>query len=162
MKSFLIYSVLLAVVALSGVCAQTIRAQVLTPARAEDIAGRWQVRFIFPTVGEKNLLLDSRVKGNASILLLDSGSDNKGATESLPATISVPSVGRLNFSCEAELPYGTCCREIGTLIFKGKFSSSKLISGTVIFIGSTQEEESPLGFRSMIGTFVATRMRTEK
>jgi hypothetical protein len=28
----------------------------------------------------------------------------------------------------------------------------------VIFVGSTEEEENPIGFRAMIGTFTATRI----
>jgi hypothetical protein len=57
-----------------------------------------------------------------------------------------------------ELPIGTCCRETGTLIFKGKFGSGNAVTGKVIFVGSTEEEENPIGFRAMIGTFTATRI----
>jgi hypothetical protein len=44
------------------------------------------------------------------------------------------------------------------LIFKGKFGSGNAVTGKVIFVGSTEEEENPIGFRAMIGTFTATRI----
>ena len=55
-----------------------------------------------------------------------------------------------------------CCREIGTLIFKGRFISSSSISGKLIFITNTSEEESPYGFHSWVGVFAATRIPDDK
>jgi hypothetical protein len=64
----------------------------------------------------------------------------------------------VNFSGEVELPLGTCCREIGTSVFKGKFASKNSIAGKVIYIMSTTDEENFNGFRSSLGTFTATRV----
>lgn len=135
------------------------------PARAapgmlqhEALVGRWKITFTFASVGPKNLVLDVRSNGDASVLLLDSGPDNKPAPRPLPATISSAGNGRLNVSSEVELPYGTCCREIGTLVFKGTLGSNHSIVGKVVFIGSTEEAENPLGYRTMLGSFSAVRL----
>src|ERR1044071_5375090 len=65
---------------------------------------------------------------------------------------------RVSFSGEVELPLGTCCREFGTLMFKGKFASADSIKGSLVFVTSIDEEESPYKFHSAVGTFTATRL----
>jgi hypothetical protein len=163
MKCFLTFQTLLIIVALQVIAAPAAMIQTITPpAGSASLTGRWQVKFTLSGVGQKNLILESRGGGAASILLLDTGPDDRPVDHPLPASLSITTNGRVNFSSEVELPIGTCCREIGTLVFKGKITSDISISGTAIFIGSTQDEENPLGFRSMLGTFTATRMRTEK
>ena len=128
-----------------------------SPAQISSPVGRWRVKFSLSGIGEKNLVFDSQPKGVGSFLLLDTGPDNKPADAPLPALWSQTSNDRVNFSSEVELPYGTCCREIGTLILKGKFNSVNSIKGKAIFIASTEEEENLIGYRSMLGTFTATR-----
>jgi hypothetical protein len=127
------------------------------PAHDPSLTGRWRVKFVLSGIGEKNLIFDSQPNGVGSFLLLDTGPDNKSVEAPLPALWSQPSNDRVNFSSEVELPYGTCCREIGTLVLKGKFSSGNSIKGKAIFIASSEEEENPIGYRSMLGTFTATR-----
>jgi len=123
-----------------------------------NLAGRWRVKFNLSGIGEKNLVFDAQDKGSGSFLLLDTGPDNKPATAPLPAVWSETTNDRISFSGEVELPLGTCCRETGTLILKGKFGSSNSISGKAIFIASTEEEENFNGFRSTVGTFTAIRV----
>jgi len=118
-----------------------------------DVKGRWKVKFNLSGVGEKNLVLESKAGGVCSFSLLDAGVESKP----LQAAWSQTTNDRVNFSGEAELPLGTCCVEIGTLVFKGKFKSNDSISGKAVFIGSTQDEENLNGFRTMVGTFIATR-----
>jgi hypothetical protein len=129
------------------------------PALSANLTGRWRVRFVFSGRGEKNLVLDSQSKGSGSVLLLDTGPDDKPEAYPQPAAWAQTTNDRVSFSAEVELPIGTCCREVGTLIFKGKFISSNSVTGKVIFVGSTEDEENPIGFRSLIGTFTATRIR---
>lgn len=148
---------LLSVFAVQGAAVRAILHQPPVISGPADLAGRWRVKFILPGVGEKNLVFDSKSKGSGSFLLVDAGSDDKSAPTSLPAAWSQTTNDRVNFSGEVELPIGTCCRETGTLIFKGKFSSNNYISGKAIFVTSTQDEENFNGFRSMVGTFNATR-----
>ena len=163
MRNFPTRVVILMAFSLCGLAGPVTRAQVTArPTQNEALVGRWKVTFTFANAGAKNLVLDAHANGDASVLLLDSGPDNKPATKSLPATTSVTTNGRVNFSSEVELPYGTCCQEIGTLIFKGTFGSNNSISGKVIFVGSTEEPENPLGYRSMLGSFSAVRIQDSK
>lgn len=127
------------------------------PAHVPSLTGRWRVKFAFNGNAERNLIFDSQPKGVGFVLLLDTGPDNKPVESPLPALWSQTSNDRVNFSSEVELPFGTCCREIGTLILKGKFDSGNSIKGRAIFIASTEEEENLIGYRSMFGTFTATR-----
>ena len=125
-------------------------------AQSSSLVGRWRVKFMLSGIGEKNLIFEARDQGSGSFLLLDSGPDNK--LEAAPAVWSQTTNNRVGFSGEVELPFGTCCREIGTLILKGKFDSGNSIKGRAIFIGSTVDEENFTGYRSTLGTFTATRI----
>jgi hypothetical protein len=157
MKHFLSLLILLVVVALPAIAVQTNSS---TSAKSLDqtvnLAGRWQVKFTFLSI-EKHLIFQPKARGAGSFLLLDTGPDNNQIANPQPAAWSMLTNNRVSFSGEAELPLGTCCREIGTLIFKGKFTSSNSISGVVIFVTSVEEEESPYKLRSEVGTFTASR-----
>jgi hypothetical protein len=142
----------MSVVALYGV--QTIA----SPLVAGDLVGRWRVKFNLPGIGEKNLIFEAQAKGSGSVLLLDAGPDNKPLTRSVTAAWSQTTNDRVSITGEVELPLGTCCREMGTLILKGKFDSTDAMSGKAIFMGSTIDEENFNGFRSAVGSFTATRV----
>jgi hypothetical protein len=122
-----------------------------------DLAGRWRVKFTIAGV-EKNLVLVTQAGGTASFLLLDTAPGDKPVPIPFPASWSQLPNERVSISGETELPLGTCCREVGTLVFKGKFISSNSISGKLIFVTNTSEEESPYGFHSWVGVFTATRI----
>lgn len=128
-----------------------------TPTADMRVDGRWHVKLTLSGV-EKNLIFGAKAGGSGSFRLLDTGPDDKAVPDPLPASWSQLTNNRVSFSGEAELPIGTCCREWGTVIFKGRFSSSNTISGTLIFVTSVDEEESPYKFRSAVGTFVANRV----
>ena len=134
-------------------------AQQTKPAQSDKatLTGRWRIKFSLNGDVEKNLIFESKIKGSGSFLLLDTGPDNKPVPESVPAAWSELTNNRVSLSGEVELPLGTCCREIGTLMFKGKFESSNTIKGALIFVTSVDEEESPYKFHSVVGTFTATR-----
>ena len=140
-----------------SLCLVLVQAAAAQPAE-KKLTGRWQVKFTFAGRSEMNLVLDAREKDAATFLLLDTAPDSKPEAAPRPATWTATTNDRVSFSAEVELPFGTCCRETGTLLFKGKFSSNDALSGKVIFIGSTEEEENPIGFRAMIGTFTARRV----
>jgi len=91
-------------------------------------------------------------------MLLDTGPDDKPVPDPAPAVWSQLTNNRVSFSGETELPLGTCCREIGTLIFKGKFQSNTSIVGKLIFVTNIDEEESPYKYSSRVGTFTAKLM----
>jgi hypothetical protein len=121
-----------------------------------NLRGRWRVKFIMRGQ-EKNLILVSKNNREATFFPLDTAPDDKPAG-AVPAVSSILPDNRVSFSGDLELPLGTCCREVGTLTFKGKFSSSNSISGKLVFLTSVDEDESPFKLRAEIGTFTATRI----
>lgn len=154
MKVFICALSLVSILTIQGT-ASSVAAK--APPPAAKIEGRWRVKFLLTGL-EKNLLLTSRAKGVASFLLLDTAPDDKPEAAAKPATWSQLTNDRVSFSGEVELPIGTCCREIGTLIFKGRFLSNDSISGKLIFVTSVDEDESPYKLKSVVGTFTATRV----
>jgi hypothetical protein len=151
--------ILIWVVAVPGVAVQRDSPRVAAlQSSGATLAGRWRVKFALSGGSEKNLILDSQANGVATFRLLDTGPDDKPVVAPQPAAWSQLTNARVSFSGEVELPLGTCCRELGTLMFKGKFSSSNSISGKLVFVTSTDEEESPYKFHSLVGTFTATRV----
>jgi hypothetical protein len=150
--------ILMSVVTVQGVAFQATSPQATASSpQTAILGGKWRVRFNFPGVGDKNLIFESHAKGSGSFLLLDTEPDNKPSATSLPAVWTQTTNDRVNFAGEVELPYGTCCREIGTLIFNGKFGAGNSISGKAVFVTSTVDENL-IGFRSMVGTFTANRL----
>lgn len=127
--------------------------------QTQKITGRWRVKYILTGNGEKNLILDLHNDGTATITLLDSGPDDKTPSAPQPAVWSQTSQDRINFSSEVELPIGTCCRDVGTLMLKGKLDKENSISGRSVFVTSTIDDENAIGFRSMVGTFTGVRER---
>jgi len=119
---------------------------------------RWQVSFALDGDAKKNLIFEPKAKGAGSFSLLDTGPDNKPVPDAVPAAWTELTNNRVSFSGEVELPLGTCCREFGTLMFKGKFASADTIKGSLVFVTSIDEEESPYKFHSLVGTFTATRL----
>jgi hypothetical protein len=124
---------------------------------APKLEGRWRVTFKMSGL-EKNVIFAAGDNGAGSFKLLDTAPDDKPVAQPVPAVWSQLTNDRVSFSGEAELPIGTCCREVGTMIFKGKFTSGNEIRGTLIFVTSVDQEESAFKFRSEVGTFTANRI----
>jgi hypothetical protein len=129
---------------------------VLVQAPTAKVKGRWKVTFKMSGL-EKNVIFEAKENGAGAFKLLDTGVDDKPVADLVPGVWSLLTNDRVSFSGEAELPIGTCCREIGTMMFKGRFTSPNAISGTLIFVTSVDQEESAFKFRSEVGTFTATR-----
>ena len=136
--------------------AMLIGSLVLVQTPAAKLNGRWRVKFKMSGL-EKNVIFDAKENGAGTFKLLDTGVDDKPVADPVPGVWSQLTNDRVSFSGEAELPIGTCCREIGTMMFKGRFTSANAISGTLIFVTSVDQEESAFKFRSEVGTFAATR-----
>jgi len=126
------------------------------PPANPKLAGRWHVTFSLQGDPKKNLIFEPQATGAATFKLLDTGVGDKPIVNPVPAVWSQVTNNRVSFTGEVELQLGDCCREVGTLIFKGKFKSSNTIDGKIIFVTNIDEEESPYQFRSHIGTFTAT------
>jgi hypothetical protein len=137
-------------IALSLFAVQNVEAQAKLP-------GRWHVKFKMDGL-EKNVIFEASDNGSGSFKLLDTAVDDKPVAHAVPGVWSQLTNDRVSFSGEAELPIGTCCREVGTMIFKGRFSPQNTISGTLIFVTSVDQEESAFKFRSEVGTFTASRV----
>ena len=129
-----------------------------TTAPAGKLNGRWRVKFTLVGI-EKNVIFEAKENGAGTFKLLDTGPDDNPVADPIPAVWSELTNNRVSFSGETELPLGTCCREIGTMMFKGKFSSSNTVSGILVFVTSVDQEESAFKFRSEVGTFVANRVQ---
>jgi hypothetical protein len=121
------------------------------------LTGRWRVNFSLVETKNKNLIFEVKPKGSGLVLLLDTGPDDKPVPDPQPAVWSQIDNGRVSFAANVELSLGTCCREVGTLIFKGTYASDNSIKGRAIFIASTTDEENFIGYRSSVGSFTATR-----
>ena len=134
----------------------------VSAAQQDPVVGRWQVKFTFAGRHEMNLIFDAQAKGTGTFLLLDTASDGKPETAARPAAWLPPDKNRVGFSGEVELPIGDCCREAGTLLFKGKFGPNDTLAGKIVFIATTEDEENGVGFRTMVGTFTATRLPANK
>jgi hypothetical protein len=158
MRVFIIFLLLVSDIAVQGFAIHATCLPAESTAKAMSLVGRWRVKFTLTGGDEKNLIFDSRARGSGSFLLLDTGPDNKPIADPLPAVWSELTNDRVSFVGDVELPIGTCCREIGTLTFKGKFISSNSIAGKLVFVTSVDEEESPYKFRSLVGTFTANRV----
>ena len=130
---------------------------VLTQPEMSKLNGRWRVKFALSDGQEKHLIFDAKAKGAGTFLGVDTAPENKPIPEASPAAWSITSNERVSFSGEIELPLGNCCRELGTLIFKGTFVSASAIKGRAIFITSTTDDENFTGYRSDAGTFTASR-----
>ena len=120
------------------------------------LSGRWHVTFSLQGDVKRNLIFEPQAKGDGTFKLLDTGADNKPVADPAPAAWSELSDNRVSFTGEVELQLINCCREIGTLIFKGKRESNTSMTGKIIFVTNIVEEESPYQFRSHVGTFTAT------
>jgi hypothetical protein len=153
MKFFLALTLLSAALSLTG----SQHALPQSKAEGPTLSGRWRVKFSLVGTEEKNAVFEAKSKGAGTLLFLDTAPENKPLAEPLPAVWSELTNGRVTFSGDVELPLGTCCRELGTLILKGTFASGNSIKGRAIFITSTTDEENFIGFRSTVGTFIATR-----
>jgi hypothetical protein len=122
-----------------------------------SLNGRWRVEFALTSGEKKHLIFEAKSKGDGAFLGLDTAEGNKQTPEPLPAVWSETANERVTFSGDIELPLGTCCREVGTLIFKGSFISDTSLKGRAIFITSTTDDENFIGYRSDVGAFTATR-----
>jgi hypothetical protein len=148
--------IILAVILLSAVFSTSSGESASFP-QTGQAAGRWHVKYTLTPNGEKNLILEVRNDGSATITPLDTGADDK-PTPPQRAVWSQTTQNRIYFSSEIELPMGTCCREVGTLMLKGKFEKDDSISGKSVFVTGTTDENC-IGLRSMEGSFTARRER---
>lgn len=153
----LVLSLLLLVVGQTTIASRPVLPRSTDRKPPVNFTGRWRVKFSM-TGWNKNLILIARAGNVGSFLLLDTDVNDKPVKTPQPAVWTLLSNDRVSFAGQAELPLGTCCREIGTMNFKGKFDSTNSISGRLLFVTSVTDDESPFKLRSEVGTFTATRL----
>jgi hypothetical protein len=119
----------------------------------------WSVSYtlIGPTTANtsRQLLFISFSNGTGTFRMI--GPRTATTTQTVfPAVYDWVTTDFISFSSEVELPIGNCCRETGTLIFKGERSNTGQISGPVLFIVNAPEAAGPLPYIIRTGSFVAT------
>ena len=122
------------------------------------VAG-WNVSYVLPGPTTSNtsrqLIFMSFSNGTGTFRMI--GPRLTTSTQTVfPAVFDWVTPNYISFTSEVELPLGNCCREAGTLIFKGNASNTGVISGPVLFVVSMPMATTPQPYVIRTGTFVAT------
>lgn len=119
------------------------------------VAG-WDVTFTLENSLSRRLTFISMSNGTGTFRIIGPRPTTT-ATGIVPAVWSRPVPGLMSFSGEVQLPVGNCCRETGTLMFKGtQNTTSGIITGRAIFVSDLSPTTTPAGNGVQFGTFVAT------
>jgi len=119
------------------------------------VAG-WDVTFNLDSNLTRRLTFISMSNGTGTFRIIGPRATTP-VTTIVPAVWSRPVPGLMSFSGEVQLPIGNCCRETGTLMFKGTQSSAGgTITGRAIFVNDLSPTTTPTGNGIQFGTFVAT------
>ena len=123
----------------------------VSQAESPNVIGRWNVEIAFPNDEHRSLRLDAQDGGKGTLLLVDPKARVWGSATPSEAKWTRSNDNSVTFSGAVEFMLGNVGRDAGTLVFKGKFEKTDLITGEVEF--------SPLvGDRpSKHGTFKAIR-----
>jgi len=121
--------------------------------------GGWDVSFtlIAPTTANtsRHLMFMSFSDGTATFRVIGPRTASTVRTI-FPAVWSRVTTDFISFSGEVEFPIGNCCRETGTLIFKGNSTSNSTFSGAVIFVSNVPASATAKPYVIRTGTFTAT------
>ena len=122
------------------------------------VAG-WSVSYTLPGPTTSNtsrqLIFISLTNGTGTFRMI--GPRTTTTTQTVfPAVYDWVTPDYISFTSEVELPIGNCCREAGTLIFKGTRSDTGVITGPVIFVVSLPMAASPQPYVIRTGSFTAT------
>ena len=121
--------------------------------------GGWSVSYTLPGPTTANtsrqLIFISLSNGTGTFRMI--GPRTTTTTQTVfPAVYDWVTPDYISFTSEVELPIGNCCREAGTLIFKGTRSDTGVITGPVIFVVSLPMAASPQPYVIRTGSFTAT------
>lgn len=115
----------------------------------------WDVTFNLSGNVSRRLTFISMSNGTGTFRLI--GPRTTQVPSTFPAVWARPVTGLMSFSAEVELPIGNCCRETGTLMFKGtQNTTSGTITGRAIFAADLTPVTAPTNTGIYFGTFVAT------
>ena len=123
----------------------------LSHAQSPNMIGSWKVDITFTNGESRSLRFDAQSEGKGTFLLLDPRLRVWGPGKPSEAKWTQGEGTSVTFSGAVEFMLGNVGRDAGTLVFKGKFETSNLITGEVEF--SPLVGERP----SKHGTFKAVR-----
>jgi hypothetical protein len=136
----------LIVMLIAGICC-TAMAQAQSP----NLIGRWNVEITFGDGNKRSLHFDAQGEGKGSFEVVDPRAKVWGAATHFEAKWTPGEGNSVTFSGPVEFMLGNVGRDVGTLVFKGKFEAASLITGEVEFASLAGERPSKHG------TFKATR-----
>ena len=136
----------LIVMLIAGICC-TAMAQAQSP----NLIGRWNVEITFGDGNKRSLHFDAQGEGKGSFEVVDPRAKAWGAGTHFEAKWTPGECNSVTFSGPVEFMLGNVGRDVGTLVFKGKFEAASLITGEVEFASLAGERPSKHG------TFKATR-----
>lgn len=114
----------------------------------------WDVTFNLSGNVSRRLIFMSMSNGTGTFRLSGPRATTQAPT-TFPAVWARPLPGLMSFSGEVEFPIGNCCRETGTLMFKGtQNTAGGTITGRAIFASDLTPTTTNGGI--YFGTFIAT------
>jgi len=119
--------------------------------QSPNMTGRWNVEIIFADGNKRSLRFDAQDGGKGTFLPLDPMLSKWGPAKPSEAKWTPGDQNSVTFSGPMEFPLGNVGRDLGTLMFKGKFETPGIISGEVEFAPLVGERPSKHG------TFKAVR-----
>ena len=124
---------------------------VLAEAEPPNIIGRWNVEITFANEQHRFLRFDAQSGGKCALTVTDAQSKVWGGAEPSEAKWTRDEGNSVTFSGPVEFLIGNVGRDAGTLMCKGKFETSDLITGEAEFSPLVGERPTKLG------TFKAVR-----
>lgn len=122
---------------------------------ALPVMGAWDVTFTWTDTNiTKKLVFIALTNGTGSFRIITPRATTQPPVTH-PAVWVRPLPSLMSFSGEVEFPIGNCCRETGTLIFKGVQTSNGVISGRAMFVSDIAIVATPGAFQTRVGTFTA-------
>jgi hypothetical protein len=123
----------------------------LSQAQSPNMIGTWKVDITFTNGESRSLRFDAQGAGKGTFLLLDPKLNVWGPAKPSEAKWTQSEGNSVTFSGAVEFLIGNVGRDAGTLVFKGKFETSDLITGEVEFSPLVGDQPSKHG------TFKAVR-----
>jgi hypothetical protein len=123
----------------------------MAEAQSLNLIGRWNVEITFANEEHRALRFEAQGEGKGSFELLDPRAKVWGAATHFEAKWTLSDGNSVTFSGPMEFMLGNVGRDVGRLVFNGKFETSDLITGEVEFSPSVGDRPSKHG------TFKAVR-----
>jgi len=117
----------------------------VSQAQSPNLIGRWNIEITFPNDEHRSLRFEARSDGKATLAMADPHSAAWGAAQPSEAKWSRGEGNAVTFSGPVEFLLGNVGRDAGTLVCKGKFETSDLITGEVEFSPLVGERPSKHG-----------------